>query len=311
MKKLVRYLLALFVIFSLNFFLPRAMPGDPVTNLLGEDYVIDDASLAGLKAELGLDRPLLIQYLRYWRDVLRLDLGRSYHYHERVSRVIGARMPWTLLLVGVSILLGAALGTVLGALSGWGRGSLRNRTSTLFFLTVYSTPPFFLCLLLLYVFAFKLGWFPLAGVYSSGTTGDILRHFLLPILALTLYLSARYYLIMRGSVLQEKGKPYVLYARAKGLFGRKILYRHVFRNASLPIVTLLALDFGFIFSGALFVEIVFSMNGMGTLIYDALLARDYPVLQGIFLVITVMVVAANGLADAVYPLIDPRVRRKA
>jgi len=310
-KKLVRYLLALFVIFSLNFFLPRAMPGDPVTNLLGEDYVIDEASLAGLKAELGLDRPLLIQYLRYWIDVFRLDLGRSYHYHERVSRVIGARMPWTLLLVGVSILLGAALGTVLGALSGWGRGSLRNRTSTLFFLAVYSTPPFFLCLLLLYVFAFKLGWFPLAGVYSSGTTGDILRHFLLPILALTLYLGARYYLIMRGSVLQEKGKPYVLYARAKGLFGREILYRHVFRNASLPIVTLLALDFGFIFSGALFVEIVFSMNGMGTLIYDALLARDYPVLQGIFLVITVMVVAANGLADAVYPLIDPRVRRRA
>lgn len=311
MKKFIRYLLALFVIFSLNFFIPRAMPGDPVTNLLGEDFVIDEASLAELKAELGLDRSLPVQYLLYWRDVFRLDLGHSYHYHDRVSRVIGARMPWTLLLVGVSILLGAGLGTFLGALAGWGRGSLRNRSSTLFFLTVYSTPPFFLCLMLLYIFAFKLGWFPLRGVYSTGTSGDILRHFLLPTLALTLYLASRYYLIMRGSVIQEKGKHYVLYARAKGLFGRGVLYRHVFKNASLPIVTLLALDFGFIFSGALFVEIVFSMNGLGTLIYDALLARDYPVLQGIFLVITVMVVAANGLADVIYPLIDPRVRRQA
>jgi peptide/nickel transport system permease protein len=310
-KKLIRYLLALFIIFSLNFFIPRAMPGDPVTNLLGEDFVIDEASLAELKAELGLDRSLPVQYLLYWRDVFRLDLGHSYHYHDRVSRVIGARMPWTLLLVGVSILLGAGLGTFLGALAGWGRGSLRSRSSTLFFLMVYSTPPFFLCLILLYVFAFKLGWFPLRGVYSTGTAGDILRHFLLPTLALTLYLASRYYLIMRGSVIQEKGKHYVLYARAKGLFGRGVLYRHVFKNASLPIVTLLALDFGFIFSGALFVEIVFSMNGLGTLIYDALLARDYPVLQGIFLVITVMVVAANGLADVIYPLIDPRVRRQA
>ena len=106
MKKLARYLLALFVIFSLNFFIPRAMPGDPVTNLLGEEYVIDEASLAELRAQLGLDRPLLVQYLIYWGDVLRLDLGHSYHYHDRVSRVIGARMPWTLLLVGVSILLG-------------------------------------------------------------------------------------------------------------------------------------------------------------------------------------------------------------
>jgi peptide/nickel transport system permease protein len=310
-KKLARYLIALFVIFSLNFFIPRAMPGDPVTNLLGEEFVIDEASLAELRAELGLDRPLGVQYLRYWGDVFRLDLGRSYHYHDRVSRVIGARMPWTLLLVGLSTLLGAALGTFLGALSGWGRGSLRNRSSTLFFLTVYSTPPFFLCLLLLYVFGFRLGWFPLRGVYATGTLLDILRHFLLPTLALTLYLAARYFLIMRGSVIQEKGKHYVLYARAKGLFGREILYRHVFRNASLPIVTLLALDFGFIFSGALFVEIVFSLNGLGTLIYDALLARDYPVLQGIFLVITVMVVAANALADVAYPLIDPRVRRRA
>lgn len=309
MKKSLRYLIALFVIFTLNFFIPRAMPGDPLANLLGEDYVIDEASLADLRAELGLDRPLPVQFLRYWSEILRLDLGYSFRFHDRVTHVIGARLPWTLLLVGSSILLGACMGTLLGAFSGWSRASLKNRTGTVLFLSVYSMPPFFLSLLLLYVFAFRLGWFPLKGVYASGEWTDILRHFFLPVMSLTLYLAARYYLIMRGSVIQERDKAYVLYARAKGLFGRRILFRHVFKNASLPIVTLIALDFGFIFSGALFVEIVFSMNGLGTLIYDALLARDYPVLQGIFLIITVMVVVANAAADAVYPLIDPRVRK--
>ncbi len=311
MKKALRYPIALFVIFTLNFFIPRAMPGDPVANLLGEDYVIDEASLAELRGELGLDRPLPIQYLRYWGEILRLDLGYSFRFHDRVTRVIGERLPWTLLLVGSAILLGAFLGTLSGAFSGWRRASLKNRAGTLLFLSVYSMPPFFLSLLLLYVFAFRWGWFPLKGVYASGEWSDILRHFYLPVTSMTLYIAARYYLIMRGSVLQERDKTYVLYARAKGLFGRQVLMRHVFKNASLPIVTLIALDFGFIFSGALFVEIVFSMNGLGTLIYDALLARDYPILQGIFLVITVMVVAANAAADAAYPLIDPRVRERA
>lgn len=308
MTKLARYLIALFVIFSLNFFIPRVMPGDPLTNLLGENYVMDEASLESLKAEMGLDRSLAVQYLRYWRDVVRLDFGYSYNYHDRVFRVIGARALWTLLLVGISILLGSLAGTLLGAISAWGRGWFRNRFPTLLFLSVYSTPPFFLSLVFLYVFAFKLGWFPLRGVYSEGNLGDIAHHLMLPALALTLFLASRYFLIMRGSVLQEKGKHYVLFAWAKGLYGKQVLYRHVFKNASLPIVTLLALDFGFIFSGALFVEIVFGLNGMGTLIYDALLARDYPVLQGSFLLITVMVVGANWIVDLVYPRIDPRTR---
>ncbi len=298
MNKLLRYLIALFVIFTLNFFIPRAMPGDPLTNLLGENYVIDEDSLSELKAQMGLDKPLHIQYLNYWKDILQLDMGYSYRFHDRVTRVIRARLIWTLLLVGISILLGASLGTLLGALSGWGRGSITNKSSTLFFLSIYSTPPFFLSLVFLYVFAFKLEWFPLRS------------HMFLPVVSMALYLASRYYLVMRGSVLQEKDKHYVLFARANGRFGRRILSRHVFKNASLPIVTLIGLDFGFIFSGALFVEIVFSLNGMGTLIYDALLARDYPVLQGSFLIITIMVVASNWLADMIYPLIDPRVKER-
>ena len=178
---------------------------------------------------------------------------------------------------------------------------------TTFFLWIYCTPPFFLSLIVLYVFAFKIGIFPLRGFYETGTFTDIAKHFFLPVLVLSLSLASRNYMIMRGSVIQEKGKLYILYARAKGLLNHSILFRHAFKNASLPLITLVALDIGFIISGALFVEIVFSMNGMGTLIFDALLARDYPVLQGIFLIITIMVVLANFLADIVYRIIDPRV----
>ena len=131
---------------------------------------------------------------------------------------------------------------------------------------------------------------------------------MLPILVMTLFSLSRNYMIMRGSVIQEKSNLYAAYARAKGLYDEEILFRHIFRNALLPIITLLALDFGFILSGALFIEIVFSMNGMGNLIYDALISRDYPVLQGSFLVITLMVVLFNLLADLLYSHIDPRVR---
>lgn len=311
MRKVVRYLLAIFVIFTLNFIIPRTMPGDPVTNLLGENYIVSEASLAELRAELGLDKPLLHQYLDYWKNTLRFELGHSYNLHDRVSRIILSRMPWTLLLMGLAIILGAAAGIFLGGLSGWGEDTLKNRSSTLLFISVYSTPPFFLSLLGLYLFSFKLGIFPLKGFYETGTFWDVVRHFTLPVVVMAVYLASRYYLIMRGSILQEKVKPYVLYARAKGLFGKEILYRHVFKNASLPIVTLVALDFGFVLSGALFVEIVFSMNGMGTLIYDALLTRDYPVLQGSFLVITIVVVAANFITDMLYPVIDPRVRKRS
>ena len=308
MKKPLRYLLAILIIFSLNFAIPRAMPGDPLTNLLGEDALVDAGAVEELRRELGLDAPLPLQYLRYWRDLFRLDLGYSFHLHERVSSVLLQRMPWTLLLVGLAVLLGTTAGTWLGARSGWGRGGRLDRAGSLSMLMIYSTPPFFLGLLALYGLSFKLGLFPMRGLYDSGTLFDVARHFTLPVLVLALFLTARNYLIMRGSVLIEKDKPYVLYARAKGLSRRQVLYRHVLRNAALPIITLVALDFGFIFSGALFVEIVFSMNGMGTLIYDALLSRDYPVLQGVFLIITLMVTAANLLADLVYGRIDPRVR---
>ncbi len=310
-KKVLRYLLALFIIFTLNFAIPRAMPGDPVTNLLGENFTADQATIQELKTELGLDKPLAVQYLDYWKDILTLRLGYSYHFNQKVFTIIFNRMKWTLALLLPSILLGAILGAMLGALSGWKKNNLGNKATTWAFLAVYSSPPYFLGIIFLYVFSFKWGLFPFKGFYDTGTFLDILQHLFLPVLIMSAFITSRNYMIMRGSVLIEKEKLYVVYARAKGLFGKAILYRHIFKNASLPVITLIALDFGFLLSGALFVEIVFSMNGMGTLIYEALLSRDYPVLQGCFLVITIMVIAANFIADSLYSFIDPRVREKA
>jgi peptide/nickel transport system permease protein len=307
-KKAIRYLLAVGVIVTLTFLIPRLVPGDPVVNLLGEDVSLGEGQAEKLREELGLDAPLGRQYGEYCKSLFRLDLGYSHHYHEKVFSLIRGRMKWTLLFVAPSVILGALFGALLGANAGWNAGRLSSKTETAVFLLVYSIPPFFLALLFLYFFAFELGLFPLKGYYRTGALSDVLHHLALPVLVLTLFTLARNYMIIRGSVLQEKRRLYVIYARAKGLSRRSVLRRHVFWNASLPLISLVALDFGFIFSGALLIEIVFSMNGMGTLIYDAVEALDYPVLQGSFLLIALMIVIANMAADFLYALIDPRVR---
>lgn len=309
-KKSIRYLLALVIIFTLNLIIPRAMPGDPLTNLLGEEFTLTEAGIEELRAEYGLDKPLTVQFIQYWKNIFRLDLGYSYHFNQKVLSLILSRVQWTLALLVPSIILGAALGTLLGALSGWKRNSFPNKTMTGLFLAAYSIPPYFLGIIALYLFSFQWGIFPFKGFYETGTLADIVQHLVLPVSIMSLFAASRNYMIMRGSVIIEKEKLYVLFARAKGLHGNTVLYRHIFKNALLPVLTLVALDFGFLLSGALFVEIIFSMNGMGTLIYDALLSRDYPVLQGCFLFITIMVIGANFAADILYSIIDPRVRER-
>jgi len=307
-KRASRYVVALFIIISMNFFIPRALPGDELTNLLGEDVTISDSTVIQLRQEMGLDRTWSEQYLDYWWNIFHLDLGYSFHLHSDVSRIIFSRMKWTLLLALPSIILGAMAGAILGALAGWDSKRASRKIETMLLLAVYCTPPYFLCLLALYLFSFKLDLFPLKGFYITGSISDIAHHIFLPVLVMTLFSLSRNYMIMRGSVIQEKSSLYAAFARAKGLYNEQILFRHIFKNAILPIITLLAMDFGFILSGALFIEIVFSMNGMGNLIYDSLLSRDYPVLQGSFLIIAIMAVSANLLADILYSRLDPRVR---
>lgn len=310
-RKATRYLASLVLITVINFTLPRFMPGDPVKNLIGEDVYVSESVMKELRVELGLDMPLYEQFVSFLSDLLHLDLGYSYHLHAPVAEILLDRMSWTLLFVGVSVIVGALLGSLLGALAGWKPERRMSRFAGFAFVVLSCTPPYFLALLSLYLFSFKLGLFPSKGFYDSPEIGNMLHHLFLPVCVMSIFSASRNFLVMRGSVIQEKEQLYVLYAKAKGLHDTGILFRHIIKNASLPAITLLAMDFGFLFSGALFIEIIFSLNGMGTLIYGAIMGKDYPLLQGAFLVIALTALFANMLADLLYVLIDPRVRRPA
>jgi peptide/nickel transport system permease protein len=310
-RKILRYSASFMLIIVINFILPRLMPGDPVKNLLGEDVYVSEQTIEELKTELGLNLPLYKQFTSYLSNLLHFDMGYSYHLHAPVAEILLAKMGWTLMFVGVAVIIGCLLGSILGALAGWKPEGKTNNFISFIFVVLSCIPPYFLALVCLYVFAFKLEFFPSKGFYDTPEIGSILYHLFLPTFVMSVFSASRNFLVMRGSVIQEKEQLYALYAKAKGLNDTGVLFRHVIKNASLPIITLLALDFGFLFSGALFIEIIFSLNGMGLLIYNAILGKDYPLLQGAFLVIALTVLLANMLADVLYALIDPRVRRSA
>ena len=308
-----RYIISFFIIVTLIFIIPRMMPGDPFVSLLGEEVYYRSPDLVEeLKAQYGLDRPLPEQYISYLDNLVQGNLGYSFHYSQPVWDVIAYKMKWTFVLLIPSVILGALLGIVVGAAVGWRRASGRDTGITSLFLFLYSMPHYWLAMLFVLIFAFYLGLFPLSGITGGGLAGvdkfrDVLWHMALPVFVLTIFGAAYNYFIMRSAVIQVSAEGFVLAARAKGLMERDVLFRHVLRNAMLPLVTVIALDFGFMVSGALLVEIVFSWGGMGTLVYDAVMARDYPLLHGSFLVIAVCVLAANFLADAMYSVLDPRI----
>lgn len=304
----------MFVILSLNFLLPRLMPGDPVMNILGEEasYAPPEA-LEELKTEWGLDGPLHVQYFRYLGNYLKGDWGHSFLCMRPVSEAIGLHLRWTLALVLPAIVLGALLATVAGALAAWYRKSKVDVGLSAVFIFLYSMPHYWLAMVLLFVFGFLLGWFPLGKVTTGDTSGlayvaDVGWHIFLPLSLLTVSKAAYDFLVVRDSVISIYGEDYVLMAQAKGLSQMAVLFKHALRNALAPLVTVTAIQFGAILSGALMVEIVFSWPGMGTLIYEAIGARDYPVLQGAFFVIAVCMLAANFLADLIYVWLDPRTR---
>lgn len=313
-SRAVRYLAALFIIVTLNFLLPRMMPGDPVMNIVGEEaYYGSGEALDTLRADLGLDEPLHVQYGRYMTGLVTGDWGYSYLYLQPVRDSITLHLGWTLALVLPSVILAALLAALLGSIAAWRRGSRTDVGLSGVHLLVYSMPHYWLAMLLLFVFSFKLGWFPLGRATSAGTSGlpyliDVGWHMLLPLVVVTAFKAAYDYLIVRNSVVSILGEDYVLMAQAKGLSGMAVLFRHALRNALAPLVTVTAIQFGMVLSGALLVEVVFSWPGMGTLIYDAIGARDYPLLQSAFLIIAICVLIANFIADVLYPYLDPRTR---
>ena len=310
----MRYLIALFVIVSLGFILPRLMPGDPLTNIVGEEaYYASGGALDALRSDLGLNQPLIVQYGRYLGGLLIGDWGYSYLYLRPVFESISEHMGWTLLLMLPAVVLGAAIAAVLGGLAAWNRGSRKDAGLTGAFLLAYSMPHYWLAMLVLFVFSFHLGWFPLGKATSGAASSlpyvvDVGWHMLLPLAVVTVFKAAYDFLIVRSSVVSIYGEDYILMAQAKGLSSMAVLFKHALRNALAPLLTVTAIQFGMIFSGTLLIEVVFSWPGMGTLMYDAIGARDYPLLQAAFLVVAICVLIANFVADMLYPKLDPRTR---
>lgn len=318
--RLLTYVLTVFVLVTLNFLLPRMLPGDPIAAF--EDagsttYIRNDDTRSALTQYYGLDRPLREQYVRYLGDLARGDLGVSIRYRVPVVDVVAARLPWTLLLVGTAMALAASVGLLAGVHSGWRRGRAADRGLLTFFLTLSNVPTFLLASLFLLLFAVRLNWFPLAGSRTLFTpaTGwsaqvvDIAHHLALPVIVLAVEFAAGYFLLMRAGVVSQLGGDYLLWGRARGLSERRLKYGYAARNALLPVATVAALQFGFAVTGAIFIERVFAYPGMGRLLFDSVGVRDYPTLQGCFLVLTVAVVTANFLAEAAYARLDPRTVR--
>ncbi len=312
--KATRYLVAFFLIVSLNFLIPRLMPGDPLMNIIGEEaYYGSQDVLDSLRADLGLDKPFFAQYARYLIGVFTGDWGYSYLYMRPVFESVVLHLRWTFLLILPSVIIAACIGAVLGAVAAWRRGRRLDAVLTGSLLLAYSMPNYWLAMLALFIFSFLLGWFPLGGARSGDAVGlhyfiDIGWHMALPLAIITLSKTAYDFIIVRNSVVSVYGEDYVLMAQAKGLSQRAVLFRHALRNALTPLITVTAIQFGMIFSGALLVEVVFSLPGMGTLIYRAIEARDYPLLQFAFFIVAVCVLLANITADLLCLWLDPKTR---
>lgn len=314
--RLAQYALVIVVAITLNFFLPRFMPGNPLALLAGVDVGLMTAEeRADVLARAGLDRPLLEQYVDYWGDLLRGDLGYSYRQKRPISEMLLAALPWTLLLTGAALLISSILGIILGAISAWRRAGPLDITLLWGMIALNSLPSFWLGMLLISVVSVRWGLLPSYGAVTpaSGYQGwervvDIAEHAALPVFSLAVVSIPNVYITMRYSMLSVLGEDFIRTARAKGLRDSAVLFRHVLRNALAPVVTVLALRLGFAFGGTVVVETVFSYPGLGRLIFESVGGRDYPVMQAAFLLFTVAVLLSNLLADLLYPLIDPRTK---
>ncbi|WP_232830424.1 ABC transporter permease [Oceanicella sp. SM1341] len=302
------------VIATINFILVHSAPGDPASVMAGQSGATDEKFLAEVRAEYGLDQPYIVQLGTYLGKVVQFDLGYSFRQRRDVADLIMERLWPTLLLTLTSFTLALAGGIFLGALAGRRAGRWSDTLISMGALLLYATPVFWLGLMLVLVFSIQLGWLPAFGYASiradSFTTWhyitDVASHLVLPAVSLAAIYMAVYTRLMRSSIIEVSHEDHVKTARAKGLTEGRILRRHMLRNASLPVITFAGLQAGAMIGGAVVVETVFAWPGLGRLTYDAVLQRDYPVLLGLFLVMSVLVILVNLLTDLIYRMIDPR-----
>ncbi len=316
-KRTLQGIVTIILAVTLNFILFRIMPGDPSRAVSGDPRV-DTATRLALIAKFGLDRPLFEQFFLYVANLLKGELGISFVQIGRpvISIILGRKMINTIILMGSSMFIAFTLGIIIGVFAAWRRGTKLDISFIVVSLATYSMPVFWFGMLLLLFFSYYINIFPIAGTLTPGVAHpnflayakDYLHHLMAPMITLGVSFFGGYFLFMRDTILDVFTEDYMLTARAKGLSNRKVLFKHAMRNALLPMVSLMGVHVTFLISGATMTETVFSWDGLGRLIFDSVRFADYPVLQGIFLIMSILVVVASILADITNAFLDPRIR---
>lgn len=313
-KKIIHYIIILAAIIVLNFFIPRMMPGSPLRTLVsGDPGEMTAAEKMGVLEAYHLNDPMHVQFGYYLKELFTLNWGNSYAKRQPITTLIGARIGWTLLLAGSSMILSSVIGTLLGTWSAFRRKKGKDLPVVIATTVLSSVPSFWIAIILLAVFGVQLKWFPVYGAYSMWTDyhgwariADILAHLALPLFTMVVTSLMSFFTTARYSTLQILQDDYVKLAKLRGIRPGRITFFYVFRNTLIPVFTLFMMDIGYLLSGSVLIETVFAYPGLGTLIQDAVKARDYPLMQYTFLLSSVLTVAALILADLLYSRIDPR-----
>jgi len=319
-KRILQGILTVMLAITLNFIIFRIMPGDPTQAMVGDPRMDPETRIA-LIAKFGLDKPLLEQFVLYLYNLFSGELGVSFVEIGRpvVDIILGRKLVNTVILMGSSMFLAFALGIIVGVIAAWKHGTKIDVSSIVFSLVTYSMPVFWFGMLLLLLFSYYINIFPIAGTVTPGLAhanffeyaSDYLHHMIAPMITLAVSFFGGYFLFMRDTILDVFTEDYMLTARAKGLSDRKILFKHAMRNALLPMVSIMGVHLTFLISGATMTETVFSWDGLGRLIYDSVRDADYPVLQGVFLMMAILVVVASLCADITCAYLDPRIKEAA
>ncbi|MBA9029030.1 ABC transporter permease [Peribacillus huizhouensis] len=315
--KFLQYVIVIILMVTLNFLLPRVMPGNPLVFLAGEDVgFMSSAEKEAILEKHGLNDSIVQQYGTYLKNIFTGEFGFSYQQKRPIIELLKERLPWTILLSGLGLVLSTIIGVLFGTISAWKRGTKTDVNLLTMFMFLSAMPSFWVGMILVSVFSVQLGWLPVFGAESawSNLKGmdrfiDIVKHLILPLTTLVLISVTSTFMIMRYSMLNVLGEDYIMIAKAKGVKEKVIRYKHAMRNALLPVATVFMLSLGFTLGGATVIETVFAYPGVGRLMFESVLSRDYPLIQATFLIITFSVVIANFLADLIYPFLDPKVGR--
>ncbi|WP_019614412.1 ABC transporter permease [Psychromonas ossibalaenae] len=323
LRRLSFYFIALLFAATLNFIIPRAMPGDPVTMMFANATTqVTPERIAAMKELLGfVDGPLYEQFFIYIKSVLSWELGTSVQFYPlSVNSVLGNAFGWSLFLAGSAVLLSFTLGSVLGIFAAWRRGSKFDTIFSPGMLAVQSVPQVVIAMILMFTFAIGLGWFPTGNAYTPGLTPDwtswtflkdVAYHAVLPLIAASIVQVGGFLINMRNNMINLLAEDYITMAKGKGLSENRVVFNYAARNAMLPSVTALSMALGMAIGGQMIVEIIFNYPGLGTVLLNAINARDYQVLQGQLLVMTLFMLFFNLLADMLYVVLDPRLRKGA